>query len=50
MLTESCVKEVKKMKCFQRLIFKQFVQGAGLCGQKFLSYLPKRRETFHAPL
>ena len=50
MLTESCVKEVKKMKCFKRLIFKQFVQVAGLRGPKFLSYLSKRRETFHAPL
>ena len=30
MLTESCVKEAKKMKIFRRLIFKQFVQVEGL--------------------
>ena len=36
------VEEVKKMKCYKRLIYKQFVQVSGLCGPKFLSYLPKR--------
>ena len=36
------VEEAKKMKCFKRLIFKQFIQVSGLCGPKFLSYLPKR--------
>ena len=30
------------MKCYKRLIFKQFVQVSGLWGPKFLSYLPKR--------
>ena len=32
----------KKMKCYKRLIYKQFVQVSGLCGPQFLSYLPKR--------
>ena len=36
------VEEAKKMKCYKRLILKQFVQVSGLCGPKFLSYLPKR--------
>ena len=36
------MEEAKKMKCYKRLIFKQFVQVSGLCGPKFLSYLPKR--------
>ena len=36
------MEEAKKIKCFKRLIFKQFVQVSGLCGLKFLSYLPKR--------
>ena len=34
--------EAKKMKCYKRLIYKQFVHVAGLCGPQFLSYLPKR--------
>ena len=34
--------EAKKMKCYKRLIYKQFVQVSGLCGPQFLSYLPKR--------
>jgi len=36
------VEEAKKMKCYERLIYKQFVQVLGLCGPQFLSYLPKR--------
>ena len=37
------MEEAKKMKCYKRLIYKQFVQIAGLnCGAQFLSYLPKR--------
>ena len=36
------MEEAKKMKCYKRLIFKQFVQVSGLCGPQFLSYLPKR--------
>ena len=36
------VEEAKKMKCYKRLIYKQFVQVSGLCGPQFLSYLPKR--------
>ena len=36
------VEEAKKMKCYKRLIYKQFVQVLGLCGPQFLSYLPKR--------
>ena len=35
-------KEAKKMKCYKRLMYKQFVQVSGLCGPQFLSYLPKR--------
>ena len=39
------VEEVKKMKCYKRLIhvYKQFVQVSGLCGPQFLSNwcLPK---------
>ena len=30
------------MKCYKRLIYKQFVQVSGLCGPQFVSYLPKR--------
>ena len=30
------------MKCYKRLIYKQFAQVSGLCGPQFLSYLPKR--------
>ena len=36
------VEEAKKMKCYKRLIYKQFVQISGLSGPQFLSYLPKR--------
>ena len=36
------VEEAKKMKCFKRLIYKQFFQVSGLCGLQFPSYLPKR--------
>ena len=36
------VEEAKKIKCYKRLIYKQFVQISGLSGQQFLSYLPKR--------
>ena len=32
----------KKMKCYKRLICKQFVQESGLCDPQFLSYFPKR--------
>ena len=35
------VEEVKKMKCYKRLIYKQFIQISALCGPQFLSYLPK---------
>ena len=35
------VEEAKKVNCYKRLIFKQFVQVSGLCGPQFLSYLPK---------
>ena len=35
------MEEAKKMKCYRRLIFKEFVQDPGLCVQ-FQSYLPKR--------
>ena len=36
------MEEAKKMKCYKRLIYKQFVQVSGLCDTQFLSYLPKR--------
>ena len=39
------MEEAKKMKCYKRLIYKQFVQVSGLCGPQFVSsvsYLPKR--------
>ena len=36
------MEEAKKMKCYKRLIYKQFFQVSGLCGLQFLSYLPKR--------
>ena len=36
------MEEAKKMKCYKRLIYKQFVQVSGLCEPQFLSYLPKR--------
>ena len=32
----------QETECYKRLVFKQFVQVSGLCGQQFLSYLPKR--------
>ena len=32
----------KKMKCYKRLIYKQFAQESGLCDPQFLSYFPKR--------
>ena len=35
------VEGAKKMKCYKRLKYKQFVQISGLCGPRFLSYLPK---------
>ena len=35
------VEEAKKMKRYERLIYKQFVQISGLCDPQFLSYLPK---------
>ena len=35
------VEEAKKMKCYKRLVYKQYVQVCGLCGPQFLSYLPK---------
>ena len=31
------VEEAKKMKCYKRLIYKQFAQISGLCGPQFLS-------------
>ena len=36
------VEEAKKMKCYKRLIYKQFVQISGPSGPQFLNYLPKR--------
>ena len=36
------VEEANKIKCYKRLIYKQFVQISGLNGPQFLSYLPKR--------
>ena len=36
------MEEAKKMKCYKRLICKQFIQVSGLCGPQFLSYVPKR--------
>ena len=36
------VEEAKKMKCYERLIYKQFVKVSGPCGPQFLSYLAKR--------
>ena len=38
------MEEAKKMKCYERLIYKQLIiiQVSGLCDPQFLSYLPKR--------
>ena len=36
------MEEAKKIICYKRLMYKQFVQVWGLCGPQFLSYLPKR--------
>ena len=36
------VEEAKKMRCYKRLIYKQFVQVSGLCGPQYLRYLLKR--------
>ena len=36
------VEEAKKMRCYKRLMYKQFVKVSCLnCGLQFLSYLPK---------
>ena len=35
------MEEAKEVKCYKKLIYKQFVQVSGLCGPQFLSYLPK---------
>ena len=35
------MEEANKVKCYKRLIYKQFVQLSGLCVPQFLSYLPK---------
>ena len=35
------MEEFKKMKCYKRLIYKQFIQILGLCGPQFPSYLSK---------
>ena len=35
------MEKAKKMKCYNRLIYKQFFQVSGLCGPQFPSYLPK---------
>ena len=36
------MEETKKMKCYERLIYKQSIHVSGLCSPQFLSYLPKR--------
>ena len=36
------MEEAKKMRCYKRVIYKQFFQVSGLCDPQFLSYLPKR--------
>ena len=36
------MEKAKKMKCYKRQIYKQFVQVSDLSGTQFLSYLPKR--------
>ena len=36
------MEEAKKMKCYKRLIYKQFARVSGLCAPQFLSYLLKR--------
>ena len=41
MIENSPVEKAKKMRCYERLIFKQLVQVSGLCGPQFLSHLPK---------
>ena len=41
------MEEAKKMKCYKRLIYKQFFQVSDLCGPQLLSFFS---ETFHAPL
>ena len=35
------MEEAKKMKCYKKLIYKQFVRISGLRGPQFLSYMPK---------
>ena len=35
------MEEAKKMKCYKRLIYKQFVKVSGPCGPQLLSYLPR---------
>ena len=36
------MEEANKIKCYKRLIYKQFVQVSGFCGPQLLSNLPKR--------
>ena len=40
------MEEAKKMKCYRRLLYKQFVQVSGLCGPTVSELFA---ETFHAP-
>ena len=44
------MEEAEKMKCYKRLIYRQFVQVSGLCGPQFLSYLQKRSTHLYSPL
>ena len=41
------MEEAKKMKCYRRLLYKQFVQVSGLCGPTVSELFA---ETFHALL
>ena len=36
------VEEAKTMKCYKRLVYKQFIQVSGRCRAEFLGYFPKR--------
>ena len=36
------MEEAKKMKCYKRLIYEQYIQVSVLCEPQFLSCLPKR--------
>ena len=44
------MEEAKKITCYKRLIYKQFIQVLGLRGPQFVGYMPKRFTHLCRPL